>query len=113
MLCATDRITINKGAFASIQFADGTVRTSGQLGRAAIAGSTTSGSGVITGTANSDVLNRGTGNDDINGFGGNDRYIFDRGDGQDRIEDRDPGNGDSKSARASGGTTLARYSLTR
>ncbi len=95
LLGTTDRITIDKGAFGSIQFADGVVKTPGQLARAAVAASTTSGNDVITGSANADNLDGGAGNDYLNGFGGNDRYFFARGGGQDRIEDHDPNAADS------------------
>lgn len=82
-----DRITIDGANFGSIEFADGVVKTATVLARDAIAAATSSGNDVITGFGTADRLAGGTGNDYLNGLGGNDAYYFASGDGQDRVED--------------------------
>jgi Ca2+-binding RTX toxin-like protein len=85
----TDRVTIEGGNFGSIEFADGVVKTASVLARGAIAASTSSGADTIIGFGTADRLVGGTGNDYLNGLGGNDLYYFASGDGQDRIEDNE------------------------
>ena len=45
------------------------------------------GNDTVMGSAGADVIVGGTGNDSLNGGAGNDRYLFSRGDGNDRISD--------------------------
>ncbi len=47
------------------------------------------GNDVVTGTVSRDVIVGGRGNDALNGGAGDDVYLFDRGDGRDRIVDLD------------------------
>ena len=47
------------------------------------------GNDLLTGTVGSDVIVGGTGSDALNGGAGDDVYLFDRGDGRDRIVDLD------------------------
>ena len=44
---------------------------------------------TLTGAAGNDTLNGGQGNDVLNGGTGNDTYLFNRGDGQDIVQDSD------------------------
>ena len=81
-----DALTI-EGLFAQVEFADGTILTQSSLLRQAIAASTTTGDDVIVGAATPDRLAGGAGNDFLSGGYGNDVYVFERGDGHDRIED--------------------------
>jgi len=103
----SDSVTISNGSFGSLEFADGTVKTAASLAKAAIAGSTTSGNDAVLGSALADRITGSTGNDYLNGLGGNDRYYFGRGDGQDRVEDHDVVNGDSLADVLVFGATIA------
>ncbi|MDQ7251718.1 putative Ig domain-containing protein, partial [Dongia sedimenti] len=82
-----DSITLVGGTFDHVEFADGTTWKAEDVFRKALVASTTSGNDVIVGSKAAEVLAGGAGADYLNGGGGADRYIFRRGDGQDRIED--------------------------
>lgn len=76
-----------------MEFADGTVwdadqlmdLASGAAGDVVLTG--TAGADILTGTAGNDTLQGGAGNDLLAGGDGNDTYIFNPGDGVDRIVD--------------------------
>ncbi|WP_273925300.1 beta strand repeat-containing protein, partial [Pseudomonas fontis] len=98
----SDRYTLER-----IEFADGTLWTSGQLtapfltqngsegddvitGLTAAFSQTLNGNGgndTLTGGNGNDRLDGGRGNDQLNGGQGSDRYVFNLGDGQDVISD--------------------------
>ncbi|HEX8028310.1 MAG TPA: calcium-binding protein, partial [Vicinamibacterales bacterium] len=67
------------------KFADGTVWSNVDVQNKLLVG--TSGDDTITGFFTEDVLTGGAGNDILRGGDGGDTYIFNRGDGQDRIEE--------------------------
>jgi len=95
----------------SVVFADGTTWTRADMRQKVLAEATTSGDDTIVGFESGDLLDGGagndtlignqgndiiiggTGNDDLQGGGNDDTYIFGRGDGQDRIFDQDPTQG--------------------
>lgn len=83
----SDKVTIQGANFGSIEFADGVVKNAAVMARSAITAATTSANDTILGFGTADRLAGGTGNDYLNGLGGNDRYFFGIGDGQDRVED--------------------------
>lgn len=70
-----------------VQFADGTVWNSSDIRIILVENSQSSGDDSILGTASSDTLKGGLGNDVLNGMGGPDIYIYHRGDGHDTISD--------------------------
>ena len=90
-----DSVTIANWAYGSpyrieqVEFADGTVWSSDDLGARVLAlpylG--TDGDDYLTGDPEGNVLVGGRGNDRLQGGFGNDTYLFERGDGQDIIEE--------------------------
>ncbi|MEM7701534.1 MAG: calcium-binding protein [Pseudomonadota bacterium] len=71
-----------------VTFGDGTVFTQGDIRRELTASASTDGDDTITGTGASETLFGGLGDDYIYGAGGNDTYLYKRGDGNDTIEER-------------------------
>ena len=70
----------------NIVFADGTIWNSATINARAIASVQTAGDDSITGFGGSnDTITGGRGNDIMNGLGGNDTYVYARGDGNDTI----------------------------
>lgn len=75
-----------------IQFGNGTVWTYQQLFQHFINLSQTEGADTVYGFHTADVIEGGLGDDLLQGQGGNDRYIWQPGDGSDRIFDAGGGN---------------------
>ncbi len=75
-----------------IQFGNGTVWTYQQLFQHFINLSQTKGADTVYGFHTADVIEGGLGDDLLQGQGGNDRYIWQPGDGSDRIFDAGGGN---------------------
>ncbi|HLQ19030.1 MAG TPA: calcium-binding protein, partial [Tabrizicola sp.] len=71
----------------TIQFGNGTSWTYQQLFQHFINLSQTDGADTVYGFHTADVITGGLGNDNLQGQGGNDRYIWSLGDGSDRIFD--------------------------
>jgi Ca2+-binding RTX toxin-like protein len=99
----TDRLTIRDhfssfgyNAVELFQFANGTVLDIGAVDVLAIEGQVSMGNDTISGTPRADLIDARTGNDLLQGFAGNDTYVFGRGYGQDIIND----DGDSRSNSA-------------
>ena len=89
-----DRIQINNTLNGSssdtieeIAFEDGTVLTPSEIRVLLLDVASTGGNDIIGGFTSEDTLEGGLGNDTLNGGDGSDTYIFNRGDGQDIIED--------------------------
>lgn len=88
-----DQITIDSGRWdyskiENLEFADGTVwDISSHLQGKTAEG--TEGNDNLNGTWLKDTLDGKAGNDTLNGYAGNDIYIFNKGDGQDTINDWD------------------------
>ena len=73
----------------SIVFADGTSWDAATINAKAIASAQTAGDDTITGFwGSNDVLTGGRGNDTMYGLGGNDTYVYSRGDGNDTITEQ-------------------------
>jgi len=70
-----------------IHFEDGTVWNFSQIIAKMISDQATDGHDLISATEQSDTLYGGLGDDTLHGGDGSDTYIFERGDGQDVIED--------------------------
>jgi Ca2+-binding RTX toxin-like protein len=70
----------------SITFSDGVIWTEAQLWNAYLTAGASS-NDTLTGTAANETLRGGLGRDYLEGKGGADTYLFQRGDGQDRIYD--------------------------
>ncbi|MEM8623278.1 MAG: calcium-binding protein [Pseudomonadota bacterium] len=71
-----------------ISFADdGTVWSVSGYRQRAVDDQATDGNDIITASAGSDRLEGGLGNDTLHGREGNDTYVFNHGDGQDKIDD--------------------------
>ncbi len=70
-----------------ITLADGTRLDRNAIEGAAVQAQQTSGADIITGSPGTDVIAGGAGNDTLRGGAGADTYVFNVGDGQDRIED--------------------------
>ncbi|WP_349963373.1 calcium-binding protein [Rhizobium sp. ZPR3] len=68
-----------------IVFADGTIWTRATYVGLLLDQSGTSGNDTINGTSNADLIAGGLGDDALNGKGGNDTYVYARGDGNDTI----------------------------
>lgn len=75
-----------------IQFGNGTVWTYQQLFQHFVNLSQTDGADIVYGFHTADLITGGLGNDNLQGQGGNDRYIWQQGDGSDRIFDAGGGN---------------------
>lgn len=75
-----------------IQFGDGTVWTYQQLFQHFVNLSQTDGADTVYGFHTADLITGGLGNDNLQGQGGNDRYVWQPGDGSDRIFDTGGGN---------------------
>ncbi|MGM4963072.1 calcium-binding protein [Tardiphaga sp. 1201_B9_N1_1] len=90
----TDRIDVTEqfgngfNGLDSIRFEDGTVWSSADLKTRVMSQAGSVGNDTIAGLEDTDdVVIGGAGNDTLNGSSGNDRYIFNTGDGQDVISD--------------------------
>ena len=84
-----------------IAFASGAVWTKADLQNAYLAGVQTVGSDVVEGFGTNDTLQGGAGDDQLYGDYGNDVYVYNAGDGNDRIfEGMSTGNGDRLSLGA-------------
>ncbi|WP_263013271.1 calcium-binding protein [Mesorhizobium sp. AR02] len=68
-----------------IVFADGTAWTRGQVRQFLLDQAATSGSDILTGFNTADTIRGRAGNDMLNGAGGDDTYVYARGDGNDTI----------------------------
>ena len=79
---------LNGGPAVSLQFAEGTVWTNAQIDAAAVSAEVASGASLILGSAGDDVINAGPGAHEIRGNGGNDTFLFHKGDGTQVISDR-------------------------
>lgn len=73
-----------------IEFPDGTIWSRDYIRSTLISQTATTGDDYLPGSGIADTLRGGLGNDQLTGFGGNDTYIYARGDGHDLIVD---GNG--------------------
>ena len=71
----------------SVEFADGTVWGAADLRIMAIASQQSAGADMVEGTFDDDVITGGAGDDTLRGQDGSDTYVFDRGFGQDVIEE--------------------------
>ncbi|MDX2288903.1 MAG: calcium-binding protein [Hyphomicrobiaceae bacterium] len=69
------------------QWADGTVKTWAQVSQQVIDAMRTAGDDLILGSHEGDRIDGGAGNDLLKGGNGNDIYVFNRGYGQDIVED--------------------------
>jgi len=93
-LGAGDTVTV-RGYFAGqvveqVVFADGMVWGARDIEQKILAASQTAGADTIQGTSAADRITGGLGADLIDGRGGADTYVFNRGDGQDVINDTGP-----------------------
>ena len=68
-----------------IEFADGTIWTANDIRLALLAASSTGGNDDIVGFNTADTISGGAGNDLLQGKGGDDSYVYARGDGSDTI----------------------------
>ncbi|WP_301183854.1 calcium-binding protein [Sphingobium xenophagum] len=75
------------GALPSLLFADGQLLDGAAIVQRLVTDQASSGDDVILGSNRAETLNGGHGADYLAGGGGNDTYIFTRGDGADVIED--------------------------
>ncbi|MDI1278941.1 calcium-binding protein, partial [Methylobacter sp.] len=102
----TDQLTIqgwrdgDAWRIERVEFADGMVWNAAYLQAHAIAKLTgTSGNDTLSGDSGSDMLDGGAGNDTLQGGAGNDIYLFNPGDGQDKILDYDYNSGNVDTIR--------------
>ncbi|WP_315719821.1 MULTISPECIES: calcium-binding protein [unclassified Bradyrhizobium] len=79
--------TLNGQGVETIVFADGTVWSPAVLRAMLVTIVGTAGNDTLTGTSGSDIIAAGLGDDNIDGGGGSDSYIYNAGDGNDRITD--------------------------
>ncbi len=77
----------NADEIEQIVFDDSTIWTMSDLRERILTESQTDGNDDITGYDFSETLEGGLGNDELHGLDGSDTYVFNRGDGQDKIED--------------------------
>ncbi|MGL5838519.1 MAG: calcium-binding protein, partial [Sphingorhabdus sp.] len=75
------------GAVPLLQFADGQTVDANSLAQRIVDGQASDSDDLIIGSQLAQTITPGAGNDYAHGSGGNDTYIFSRGDGQDVIED--------------------------
>ncbi|MEQ1714122.1 MAG: calcium-binding protein, partial [Hyphomicrobium sp.] len=68
-----------------IEFADGTIWTANDIRLALFAAASTGGNDDIVGFNTADIISGGAGNDLLQGKGGDDSYVYARGDGSDTI----------------------------
>lgn len=90
-----DQLTLVNGAdtplefdqygIEKIQFEDGTIWDAAVLRQKSVHAGATDGNDILTGTAASGDFGGGKGDDVLNAGGGNDNYIYRRGDGYDRV----------------------------
>jgi RHS repeat-associated protein len=114
----SDSLTLRKQEFSTLQstqveyvvFDDETVWTAEDLRLMAIDTQTTSGNDTVKGfTHYADILDGGTGNDSLYGYGGGDTYVFGIGYGQDVVSD----NGGSDKVTLLSGITTSDIAVTR
>lgn len=114
----SDSLTLRKQEFATLQstqveyvvFEDETVWDAEDLRLMAIDTQTTSGNDTVKGfTHYADILDGGTGNDTLYGYGGGDTYVFGIGYGQDVVSD----NGGSDKVTLLSGITTSDIAITR
>lgn len=68
-----------------VEFDNGTIWNGDILRQKSVSDSATDGDDVLVGTAASGIMHGGKGNDALNGAGGDDTYVYARGDGNDTI----------------------------
>lgn len=114
----SDSLTLRKQEFSTLQstqveyvvFDDETTWTAEDLRLMAIDTQTTSGNDTVKGfTHYADILDGGTGNDTLYGYGGGDTYVFGTGYGQDVVSD----NGGSDKVTLLSGITTSDIAVTR
>lgn len=94
-----------------VRFADGTVWTTAQVRALSLLGGT--GADVLTGYDGEDLLDGGAGDDTLAGGAGSDTYVYERGDGDDTIDNADGSPGRVDVLRLAGGITPADIALRR
>ena len=77
------------GAIEALQFADGTAWSVGDVEQHLLDQASAAPSGTIYGFAGDDTIAAGPGDKTLVGFSGNDTYVYDRGDGNDLLDDPD------------------------
>lgn len=70
-----------------VEFSDGTIWSRADIRLKLIEVSQTEGDDIVSGYGTYDILDGGLGNDLLQGFGGDDTYVYSRGDGHDTIID--------------------------
>ncbi|TWB46390.1 Ca2+-binding RTX toxin-like protein [Rhizobium sp. ERR 922] len=92
----TSPLEFDQYGIERIQFEDGTVWDANILRQKSIYAKATDGNDVLTGSAGSSEFGGGKGDDVLNAAGGNDSYVYARGDGNDTIiEDTWSGSNDT------------------
>ena len=81
-----DALNPDNGGIETIALDDGTTYNVFDIGQALLAVQSSDRDEVIIGTNGDDVIEASKGDDLIDGLGGNDRYIFRAGDGDDRMD---------------------------
>ncbi len=91
---STDQITVrnalgnsSQDGIEQFEFADGTILSANDIRSRVLEALATEGNDSIVGFISSDTIEAGPGDDTIIGGGGSDTYVFNRGDGEDVIED--------------------------
>jgi len=77
----------DRAELPALAFADGTIWTRDALFAAAVEAQVSDQDDLVFGTVQGDRLEAGLGDDDLRGAGGDDTYVFTRGDGRDIISD--------------------------
>jgi Ca2+-binding RTX toxin-like protein len=116
-----DRITVRNWSngdyyrIEQVSFADGTAWDAAALAAmvAAIPVSGTDGDDYLTGDAGANIFDGGAGNDTLRGFDGADTYFFERGDGQDSIEEGSYAYGELDTIRFGAGIGAGDITLSR
>jgi Ca2+-binding RTX toxin-like protein len=99
-------------AIEQIQFGDGTVWGSSEIGNASWGIIGTGGSDFLVGHEGTDLIQGGTGDDMLSGMLGSDTYVFAAGDGQDTIQEEISAS-DIDTVRFAGGIAPDQVSLVR